>query len=247
MRSYAIGDIHGHRDKLAALHGLIDSDRALCGDSDAPVVHIGDLVDRGPDSRGVIDYLLAGQENGAPWVMLKGNHDRMMQGFLDDPDYHDKGLRTDLHWLDPRLGGAETLASYGVTGAGERLLFDVFDEAQAKVPAAHRRFLNRLPAYYLRGTCLFVHAGVRPGVDLHDQTADDLLWIRKGFLEDGRDHGVLVVHGHTPVDAVTHHGNRLNIDTGAGYGKAMSAVVIEGRDVWQLTPKGRIAVRPETG
>lgn len=113
-----------------------------------------------------------------------------------------------------------------------------------KVPASHLAYLAALPTHHLRGACLFVHAGVRPGIDLHDQTEDDLLWIRTDFLDDTRDHGALVVHGHTPVDRVTHYGNRLNLDTGAGYGKAMSAVVIEGADVFRLTPKGRERVKP---
>ena len=244
MRTYAIGDIHGHLDKLQALHSYIVEDRQAQGDSEAPVIHIGDLVDRGPDSRGVIDFLIAGAARGESWVVLKGNHDRMFLGFLSDPDFHDPRLRRDLWWLHERLGGAETLASYGIAKAGERLLHDLHAEAAEKVPAAHRAYLAALPSYWLRGDCLFVHAGVRPGVDLHDQTEDDLLWIRDVFLNDSRDHGALIVHGHTPVDAVTHYGNRLNLDTGAGYGKAMSAVVIEGTDVFQLTAKGRVRVTP---
>lgn len=242
MRTYAIGDIHGQLDKLEALHALIDADRRVCGDAEAPVVHIGDLVDRGPDSRGVIDFLLAARDRCAPWVVIKGNHDRMFRSFMANPDHHDMGLRSDLHWIDPRLGGGETLASYGVTGAGERRLFDLHDAALSAVPLAHIDYIDTLPSLYLRGTCLFVHAGIRPGVDLHDQDENDLLWIRKGFLEDTRDHGVLVVHGHTPVDVVTHYGNRLNIDTGAGYGRPLAAVVIEGNAVWELTPQGRVAI-----
>lgn len=240
MRTYSIGDIHGHLDKLQTLHGLIESDRDACGDPACPVVHIGDLVDRGPDSRGVIEYLRLGQAAGQPWVVLKGNHDRMFRGFMADPDYHDPRLRRDLYWLHERLGGVETLASYGVKGAGERFLHDLHAEALAAVPPAHIAYLDGLPTHCLRGECLFVHAGVRPGVDLHDQSEDDLLWIRNEFLTDDRDHGALIVHGHTPVGRVDCHPNRLNIDTGAGYGKAMSAVVIEGRAVWQITAKGRV-------
>ncbi|MCX8509981.1 MAG: serine/threonine protein phosphatase, partial [Rhodobacteraceae bacterium] len=151
-------------------------------------------------------------------------------------------LRPDLDWLHERLGGGTTLASYGVAGAGERFLHDLHAEARRAVPQAHLDFLDALPNYHLRGDCLFVHAGIRPGVDLHDQTEDEYLWIRKEFHEDTRDHGALVIHGHTPVGKVTHYGNRLNIDTGAGYGKAMSAVVIEGRTVFQLTGTGRVQV-----
>ena len=215
MRTYAIGDIHGHLDKLQALHALIRADRAACGDDDAPVVHVGDLVDRGPDSKGVIQWLIEARDRGENWVVLRGNHDRMFRGFMCDPDHHDPGLRADLYWLHERLGGETTLASYGVQDAGERMLHDVQREASGKVPAEHLAFLDGLRNSFLRGECLFVHAGVRPGIDLHDQTEDDLLWIRKEFHMDARDHGALIVHGHTPIDAVTHYGNRLNIDTGA--------------------------------
>ncbi|MFN7053431.1 MAG: metallophosphoesterase, partial [Gemmobacter sp.] len=105
MRTYAIGDIHGHLDLLKAAHALIAADRAAIGDTEAPVVHIGDLVDRGPDSRGVIDFLMQGQAMGAPWVVLKGNHDRLFTLFMADPHDSDACLRADLAWLHPRLGG----------------------------------------------------------------------------------------------------------------------------------------------
>ena len=244
MRTYAIGDIHGHLDKLEAAHRLIAADRVETGDAEAPGVHIGDLVDRGPDSRGVIDYLMRGIAGGAPWVALKGNHDRMFAGFLDDPDNHDPGLREGLHWIDPRLGGGTTLASYGVDGVGERLLIDLHEEALAAVPRTHVAFLDGLKLLFRRGAALFVHAGIRPGVPLERQTEDDLLWIRRVFLDDTRDHGMLIVHGHTPVDAASHYGNRLNIDTGAGYGRSLTAVVIEGDLVWQLDEGGRTPILP---
>lgn len=244
MRSYAIGDIHGQLGWLKAQHALIEADRRAIGDAEAPVVHVGDLVDRGPDSRGVIDYLSAGIATGRPWTVLRGNHDRMFRGFMRDPDYHDPRLRPDLWWLHDRLGGQMTLASYGIPRTDERTLHDLHDEALARVPQAHLDFIDAMPLYFLRGDTLFVHAGVRPGVDLHDQVEDDFLWIRRGFLEDTRDHGALVVHGHTHLDAIIHYGNRLNIDTGAGYGHALSSVVIEGRTVFQLTPNGRVPIAP---
>lgn len=244
MRTYAIGDIHGHLDKLEAAHRLIAADRALTGDAAAPVVHIGDLVDRGPDSRGVIDFLLRGSESGAPWITIKGNHDRMFADFLGDPDNHDPGLRANIHWIGPNLGGDRTLASYGVEGVGERLLFDLHEAALAAVPAAHLAFLRGLPTSHERGGALFVHAGIRPGLPLSEQSEDDLLWIRGEFLHDLGDHGSLVVHGHTPVEEVTHYGNRLNIDTGAGYGRALSTVVIEDGRVWQLSAGGRVEIVP---
>ncbi len=244
MRTYAIGDIHGHLDKLEEAHGRIAEDRARTGDADAPVVHVGDLVDRGPDSRGVIDFLIQGHDADAPWVTLKGNHDRMFADFMGDPDSHDPGLRASLHWIDPLLGGDKTLASYEVAGAGERFLSDLHADAVERVPAEHLAFVRGLPTSYRRGGIIFVHAGLRPGVTLEDQREDDLLWIRREFLEDTRDHGALIVHGHTPVDAVTHYGNRVNIDTGAGYGRALTTVVIEEGRVFLLDGSGRKEIRP---
>ena len=241
MQTYAIGDIHGHRDKLAAAHDLIELDRGANGERTAPVVHMGDLVDRGPDSRGVLDFLIAGHKAGRNWVTILGNHDRMFAGFLNDADHHDRGLRDDLQWFDPRLGGAATLASYEV-GTADRMIHEVHADAVRAVPAAHREFIRAMPAHFLRGEALFVHAGIRPGVDLRDQAEDDLVWIRKGFLDDTRDHGVLVVHGHTALERPLHYGNRLNIDGGTGYGRPLVPVVVEGRGAWLLTPQGRVAV-----
>ncbi|MFM2357128.1 MAG: hypothetical protein RLZZ528_2864 [Pseudomonadota bacterium] len=237
--SYAIGDIHGHLDKLAEAHDRIAADRRRSG-SDAPVIHVGDLVDRGPDSSGVIDFLIAGQARGEPWIVLKGNHDRLFGGFLSAPGWRDPGLRPDLHWFDPRLGGVATLASYGVAASLGGDDAAIRAEALARVPLAHRIFLDRLPLHHLRGQALFVHAGVRPGVDLRDQTEDDLVWIRKGFLDDTRDHGALIVHGHTAIDRATHHGNRLNIDSGAAYGGPLSVVHVSGRAASLVTDAGRV-------
>ncbi|MFN3646446.1 MAG: metallophosphoesterase [Gemmobacter sp.] len=244
MRAYAIGDIHGHLDLLQAAHERIAADRAATGDATAPVIHIGDLVDRGPDSRGVIAYLMAGIAAGAPWVVLKGNHDRMFSYFLETPSRRDPKLRADLSWLHPRLGGGPTLTSYGVHAPADRPEAAVHADALAAVPQAHRDFLDGLPVLHRHGQAVFVHAGIRPGVALDAQTEDDLTWIRHDFLDDPRDHGLLVVHGHTAVDRATHYGNRLNIDSSAAYGGPVSAVVIEGRDVWLLGAAGREPLRP---
>ena len=244
MRSYAIGDIHGHLSLLHRAHARIAADRAACGDTDAPIIHVGDLVDRGPDCRGVVEYLRAGIEAGENWVVLKGNHDRMFTGFLSDIKHHDEGLRTDLSWLHPRLGGAATLASYGVAKAADRPLAPVHAEAVAAVPAEHRDFLESRPTWYRRGDVVFVHAGIRPGVPMAEQRETDLVWIRGPFLDDQRDHGFLVVHGHTAIDQATHYGNRVNIDSSAAYGGPLTAVVIEGRDVFALSDMGRLPVTP---
>ena len=245
MRTYAIGDIHGHIDLLRAAHDLIAADRARVADADAVTVHLGDLVDRGADSDKVVSYLQQGMERGEPWQVLKGNHDRMFAQFLNDPAVKDSGLRAEHSWLHPNLGGSTTLASYGVKNAADRPIQSVHAEAVALVPAAHRRFVEALPTWSLRGDILFVHAGIRPGVDLHAQTEDDLVWIRAPFLDDRRDHGVLVVHGHTALPAPRHYGNRVNLDSGAAYGGPLTAVVIEGREVFVLSPSGRHRLEPE--
>jgi len=242
MPIYAIGDIHGHLGLLKAAHERIAADMALHGPGS--VVHVGDLVDRGPDSRGVVDFLRQGIADGADWVVLKGNHDRLFTRFMADPWDHDPGLRSEYSWLHPKLGGGPTLASYGVPNASDRPVASVHAEALEKVPADHRRYLEALPTWHRQGEVLFVHAGIRPGVPMEQQTEDDLVWIRGPFLEDRRDHGPLVVHGHTAIDAPEHHGNRVNIDSSAAYGGPLTAIAIEGRDVFVLSETGRVPLLP---
>lgn len=242
MHSYAIGDIHGHLDLLKRAHDRIARDQAQHGA--AAVVHIGDLVDRGPNSRGVIDYLAAGIAQGQGWVVLKGNHDRMFLGFMADSGSRDPGLRSDLSWLHHKLGGAETLASYGVRSAADRPLAAVHRDALAAVLPDHLAFLRALPTSFAHGDAFFAHAGIRPGVPLAAQDETDLLWIRKEFHDDPRDHGPLIVHGHTAIATPTHYGNRLNIDSGAAYGGPLTVVVIEGGAAFTLTEKGRVPLPP---
>ena len=242
--TYAIGDIHGHLDKLRLAHDLIAQDRARNGESTTPVIHLGDLIDRGPDSRGVIGLLMQGQAAGEPWQVIKGNHDRMLLGFLADPHTPDPGLSRPLPYTWKNIGGHTTLASYGVDVDESRPLDDIHADAALAVPQSHQDWIAALPLYHQRGDALFVHAGLRPGIALAEQSEEDLLWIRQPFHDDLRDHGALVVHGHTPVDEATHYGNRLNLDTRAGYGGPVTAAVIEGRHAWQLTPSGRVPLRP---
>jgi len=244
MRSYAIGDIHGHLDLLKKAQDLVEADRARVGDFDSPLIHVGDLVDRGPRSAQVIEHLMQGQARGEKWHVLKGNHDRLFSMFIRDPWERDPNLRVERPWLHPRVGGGPTLASYGVRNPEERPLADVHAEAIQKIPREHVAWLAARPTKLRFGDALFVHAGIRPGVPFDQQTEDDLLWIRSDFLDDTRDHGALIVHGHTAIDRVTHYGNHLNMDSSAAYGGPVSAAVIEGRAAWLLTPKGRIALGP---
>ena len=137
-----------------------------------------------------------------------------------------------------------TLASYGVRNAADRRVAKVHAEAVAAVPVAHREFLAGLPTSFRRDQAIFVHAGIRPGRALELQDETDLVWIRREFLEDTTDHGALIVHGHTAIDAPTLYSNRLNLDSGAAYGGPLSSVVIEGREVFHLTPVGRVRLQP---
>lgn len=234
MRLYVIGDIHGHLDLLLEAQDRIMSE----GGRDAVIAHAGDLIDRGPDSRGVVEHLLAGQRAGRPWVVVRGNHDRFLPALLERPDWIDPGLSSGRHWLDhPGLGAAATLRSYGVDPEAPRE--HLLAQARRAVPGAHRRYLAGLPTWYLHPLALVVHAGVRPGVDLRDQAEDDLVWIRKGFLESEVDFGPLIVHGHTALERPTRYANRLNIDGGAGHGRALDPVVIEAGAIHLLGPRGR--------
>ena len=239
MRIYAIGDIHGQIGMLLAAHERIVADRQRTGDTSAPVVHLGDLTDRGPDSKGVIQHLIDGIERGEPWLTVKGNHDRMFSGFLEDPAYQDPRLNPDLTWLHPRLGGVETLASYGVNGDMPHA------EIQHAVPDAHKQFLADMPLMHSFDDVAFVHAGIMPGVAFQDQTEDDLLWIRAPFHLETMPFEALIVHGHTPVETATHYGNRINLDTGAGYGDPLTAAVFEDTDCWILESDGRTPLLPE--
>ncbi len=234
QRIYAIGDVHGQLEMLQAVHSRIEVDLKHRPIDTHAILHIGDYTDRGPDSRGVIEYLIKLDADGAPIINLYGNHDRMFRLFLETPGGRDYKLRRDLSWLHDRLGGRTTLASYGL---------DLPDEAQQSdgeeyhaaavgaVPPSHLAFLQNLRDSFHWGDWFFAHAGVSPGLGLIMQDEDDLIWIRGPFLESKRNHGATIVHGHTPVDHVEDHGNRIAIDTGAGYGNAISCIVIEGASV----------------
>lgn len=233
---YAVGDIHGDLDQLKTAHARIVADAA---GRDYTVIHIGDLVDRRPHSKGVIDYLIAGQAAGQPWVVLRGNHDRMFAIFLQDPFAADPMLRPDYTWLHPRLGGRTTLESYGVTYQDDKPLQQLHAETIAAVPQAHVDYLSGLPNVWQNDRYFFCHAGVKPGVALDQQVEDDLIWIRQPFHLSREPYAKVIVHGHTPVDEVVHYGNRINIDTGAAYGKKLSTIVLDGAQVQQLTQTGR--------
>ena len=240
MTIYAIGDIHG---QLEMLHRALDLIRAD-GGADAEIVFLGDLVDRGPDSRGVIEHLMQGQAAGRRWHVLKGNHDRLFAWFVTKGVQDDPRISSGIGWLHSRMGGAATLASYGVAGVGDPAQAEHVHAAQASVPRAHLDFLADLPLMHRHGQLLFVHAGILPGVALEDQVEDDLIWIRAPFLDCTAPHPWLVVHGHTALEHPHHFGNRVDLDGGAGYGRPIHPAVFEGRDCWLLGDQGRVALLP---
>lgn len=237
---YAIGDIHGQIHELDRVLTLIEAD----GGPEAQITFLGDYTDRGAHSRATLDTLIKGRDEGRNWTFLKGNHDRMFEWFMQDPLRHDPYLMIKLYWLHPRLGGDTTLASYGVDAHEDRREKDVHADARAAVPQAHLDFLASLQLTHDAGDIFFVHAGIRPMVPLADQDEEDLLWIRQEFHNHTGPHPKLIVHGHTPVEIAMHYGNRVNLDTGAGYGKPLTAAVFEGGQVWTLTDKGRAALVP---
>ncbi len=242
-RVYAIGDVHGHLEQLQIAHRLVAMDVARDG-GPAPIIHIGDLNDRGPNSRGVIQFLIDGIESGADWLVIKGNHDRFFENYIRRGETTDGRLRKGLTWLSESMGGRDTLRSYGV----EKRLFEKSDKLHARavkaVPEEHIAFIENMPLYHRFGGMIFVHAGIRPGFPMDTQDEDDLLWIRDEFLWRLESHEALIVHGHTPIDEPTHYGNRVNIDTGAGYGNPLVPVVFEDGLCFALTEDGRIPVEP---
>jgi len=227
LRLYVIGDIHGRLDLLESLIAAIQSDYAERGGS-AQTITLGDYVDRGPDSRGVIE-LLATNPFPTPYVALKGNHEEFVENFLVDPTVIQ-------HWA--RLGGVETLASFGVR-LGDPAVLDNAKTAAANLAEAltetHREFFRSLRLSYTVGSYFFCHAGVRPGVALDNQSKDDLLWIRDAFLNSRADFGKRVVHGHTPVSEPEILANRINIDTGAFATGRLTCIVLENGNYRFLT------------
>lgn len=219
-RLYVIGDIHGELDCLDRLHGQIVEDIRRHPVAAPEVVYLGDYVDRGPSSAQVIDRLLEGGPGGLPGVHLKGNHEVMMIEALADLDLVDRWVQS---------GGGTALLSYGIgSGALRAPLDDLRDQMDNRIPARHRAFLAGLRLSYRVGSYLFVHAGIRPGVPLEEQSDDDMVWIRQPFLSSRADHGVVVVHGHTPVREMDVQPNRIGIDTGACYGGHLTCLVLEG-------------------
>src|SRR5216684_3695385 len=203
-RLFAIGDIHGCADELAVLLKALAPRR---GDT---IVFVGDYIDRGPDSLGVIELLLELQAGAAKAVFLKGNHEDMMLNFMGFPGHYGEAFLFN--------GGIQTLASYGIVE-------DAVPQAGQSIPASHLEFLKALANSYRQPPYLFVHAGIRPGVAFADQEVEDLLWIRHEFIFCPHQLDVTVVFGHTPMRSVmVDPPYKVGIDTGLVYGGNLSCV-----------------------
>ncbi len=227
-RVYAIGDIHGRRDCLDELIGLIDVDNAARGRADTRLVFLGDLVDRGADSCGVVERAMHIAKSPKT-ILLMGNHEEILIRAWEG-DRKAAGL---FH----RVGGRETLLSYGVTEA-EYDASDLGDLAELiaeHIPVEHIAFMKRFIDQWRCGDYLFVHAGIRPGVPIDEQSGSDLRWIRREFLDDPRDHGLMIVHGHSITEEVDERNNRIGIDTGAFASGKLTALGIEGTDKWVIS------------
>ena len=228
-RLYAIGDVHGRLDLLAHLLDTVDRDDEERGPADTRVILLGDLVDRGPQSKQVIDHLLTRDWGTRRPVFLKGNHEEVFLLTLAG------NLEAARFWL--RIGGAETMASYGVSDAlidsGDTLT--LCEDFAIRVPDAHAIFLNRMIDSLAVGGYCFVHAGIKPGVPLDRQKPEDLRWIRERFLDFEGSHGTIVVHGHSISPAVEELHNRIGIDTGAYATGTLTAIGIEAGHRWFLS------------
>ena len=237
QRIYAIGDIHGCRDEFAQMRAAIAADLVAHPHPNPLVITLGDYVDRGVDSAGVVEDLIAWSNGPLPIVALRGNHDIFPRIYIDDPAQE---YKPGMHWLDPRLGGNETLRSFGVPGAVASDPVASHSAACAAIPAHFFKFIEETCVLTHRvGDYLFVHAGVNPARPLDDQDPYDLIWIRTGFLDFEGDFGAIIVHGHTPGREVKHYGNRIAVDTGAVFGGALSCLIIEDDQQFVLQPKRR--------
>jgi serine/threonine protein phosphatase 1 len=216
---YAIGDVHGRLDCLERAQASIERDRWLLHRSQRAVeVYLGDYVDRGPQTAGVIENLIA-RAGQTEVIALRGNHEMLMMAFL-------RGSLSFTQWRG--LGGRETAMSYGVSA--QRLQKDGSlspADLAPLVPPAHFAFLSTLRPYFTLGGYCFVHAGLRPGIPLARQSAQDLAWIREDFLNHGGSFENIVVHGHTPVAEIEFHRHRINVDTGAYLSNKLSVLRID--------------------
>jgi len=223
-RVYAIGDIHGRLDLLTATLDKIDAHLAAHPIETPHEVFLGDYIDRGPRSREVIDTVMARAQRPNV-VALSGNHEEIILRASREPDVF-------ADWMG--YGGREALLSYGIhvpANFRRRDIETAMTQMREKIPAEHFAFFEGLPAMRLIGDYVFVHAGLRPRVELAKQTRRDVMWIRQEFLSYRAAFPRKVVHGHTPVTRPEVLANRINIDTGAYVTGNLTCVVLEGEQV----------------
>jgi serine/threonine protein phosphatase 1 len=222
QRVYCIGDIHGRSDLLKALHQIIRIDAANFT-GQITLIYLGDYIDRGADSKGVVDYLLSAPLPDFKTVYLMGNHEQVLLEFLHSED----SPRTAL-WLN--CGGLATLMSYGVEVTGIPLVAEIKQirhTFRAKLPDSHLHFYQFLQSATELGAYYFVHAGILPGKKLSQQQLEDQLWIREKFLASNRQHEKIIVHGHSISETPERLPNRIGIDTGAYSTEKLTCVVLE--------------------
>jgi serine/threonine protein phosphatase 1 len=221
IRLYIVGDIHGRSDLLDRIVDEIHDDFKGYGGCQCLTVTLGDYVDRGPDSRGVLDRLSRNPFPGK-YIALRGNHEALLTDFLQQPSVADS-------WR--HLGALETLHSYGIA-VNELMRGKGYEEAaralSAAVPEEHLAFLSSLKNSITIGEYFLCHAGVRPGVPLDRQNNNDLLWIRNEFLNSDLAYEKMVIHGHSPNEWPEVKPNRVNIDTGAFATGRLTCLVIDG-------------------
>lgn len=216
QRIYAVGDVHGCAARLRDMHRAIAADLAQRPIGDVLLIHIGDYIDRGPDTADVIEMLLHGPAIPSVRVLnLMGNHEDMLLAALASPEQRELAEI----WLNN--GGVASLESWGVPPGGGAA------EWRQHIPPAHLEFMRNLTLRHQAGGYLFVHAGVQPGVPLEEQLVQDLLWIREPFLSYSGDFGAVVVHGHTPIREPVVRPNRVGIDTGAVMGGQLTCAAFE--------------------
>jgi serine/threonine protein phosphatase 1 len=225
-RAYAVGDIHGRLDLLDQLLAMVEKDVEQSPARKSLLIFLGDLIDRGPDSREVVERLRTYRHNRLQPHFLAGNHEEVLLRLLAG----ERGILSS--WL--RFGGAECLRSYGVdpaslVGLTER---EALALVKGSIPDAHAQFIGGFADTLRLGDYLFVHAGIRPGVDISLQSQVDLRWIRQSFLDCEDDHGLVVVHGHTISSSVDERPNRIGIDTGAYRTGVLTALALEGQQRW---------------
>jgi calcineurin-like phosphoesterase family protein len=219
-RIYAVGDIHGRADLLSRLFAHIDHDLQERPSADAVEVFLGDYVDRGSNSRQVIELLIE-RRRRRETIFLKGNHEECVLKFLSDPTVLSE-------WKN--IGGLNTVLSYGVVPTRRddpQSQQEIATALGHSLPESHRQFLESLALSFTCGDFFFVHAGVRPGVPLQQQSQHDLLWIREDFLLHEEPFGKVIVHGHTPASEPDIRPNRINIDTGAYATGQLTCLVLE--------------------